>query len=119
MQDIREWLAAGASIRAINPAVPVMQLEREGHYFGGMKVDHDPDAAERDAALIRDAAISFVRKLDVIHADPQYQSLWVLTANRGMPYTGPDYSGEFQSLKHRLGLYAAAMAPHAGGIPSP
>jgi len=49
-----------------------------------------------------------VSKLETINADPQFKSIWALAANRGMPYTGPNYVGE-------LGNARAALAKAKAG----
>lgn len=55
-----------------------------------------------DMMKIINAAKALVDKLDLIEADPKFQSVWVMTANHGVPYTGPTYSYEKQILRNAL-----------------
>lgn len=48
------------------------------------------------------AARALVEKIDAIHASPDYEAVWTMAAHRGMPYRGPDYSGELQALRAAL-----------------
>lgn len=52
---------------------------------------------QRDA--IAAAALALVKKIDAIHASPDYEAVWTLASNRGLPYRGPNYSGELQALR--------------------
>lgn len=45
------------------------------------------------------AARALVEKIDAIHASPEYEAVWTLASNRGLPYRGPNYSGELQALR--------------------
>lgn len=56
-------------------------------------------AVQTDHPSLSDAARALVDKLEAIHANPEYQSVWVMSANRGVPYTGPQYTEELKSLK--------------------
>jgi hypothetical protein len=59
---------------------------------------------------IKPAAKELITKLGTIHANEEYKSVWVLAANHGNPYTGPNYQKE-------LGVLAEALtAPHTGEI---
>lgn len=49
------------------------------------------------------AAKALVDKLELIHADPQYQGVWTLYAIHGGDYTnGPKYDKELSELKEAL-----------------
>jgi hypothetical protein len=62
--------------------------------------EHDTLRAKYEA--LQRAATAMVEKIDAIHASPDYQAVWILAANLGMPYRGPDYSGELQALRAAL-----------------
>lgn len=61
-----------------------------------------PAAPEDRERAAREAALALVEKLDLIHANPEYQSVWILSANHGRPYAGPTYSEELAALKAAL-----------------
>jgi hypothetical protein len=46
---------------------------------------------------LAEAARALLAKIDAIHADPQYQSVWILRGH--IPYTGPNYAGELRALR--------------------
>jgi hypothetical protein len=48
-------------------------------------------------------AREYVDQWAIIEADPQYQNVWFLAANHGMPYTGPRCEDEFNALCAVLG----------------
>lgn len=48
------------------------------------------------------AAQRLVDKLELIHKDEQYKSIWFLAANHGLNYTGPKYEKELKALKEAL-----------------
>jgi hypothetical protein len=70
--------------------------------------DHVANSTPEPPDAVREAALALVSKLKQIEDHPDFQSVWVLAANRGMPYRGPNYAGELQSLKQALGLYPTA-----------
>lgn len=48
------------------------------------------------------AAEALVNKLELIHEDPKFQSVWIMAHNRGCPYDGPTYEKELNDLKTAL-----------------
>ncbi len=48
---------------------------------------------------LRSAAQALVDKLEAVHADPQYISVWQLNYIHGGRYTGPQYDKELAALK--------------------
>lgn len=50
---------------------------------------------------LMDASTSLVRKLDVVHASPEYLAVWSLAANHLAvgDYKGPQYDKEFKQLR--------------------
>lgn len=70
-------------------------IERKASLYGRFPV--------RDKRGTVDAAArALVEKIDAIHASPDYEAVWTMAAHRGMPYRGPDYSGELQALRAAL-----------------
>lgn len=71
-------------------------------------IDAEKSRAEgaQPTSSVTEAAKALVLKLKQIEDHPSYQSVWVMAGNRGIPYTGPNYAGELQSLKEALGMYA-------------
>jgi hypothetical protein len=64
--------------------------------------------------LVR-AAQGLVDKLEKIHDDPHYKSVWFSYANHGGDYsTGPKYDKELAELKAALGLL---RSPNVGDMP--
>jgi hypothetical protein len=61
--------------------------------------------AERDEALrVRDLAQKLVARLDIVHADDQYKSVWQLYMIHGGDYAdGPKYDKELDALRAALG----------------
>jgi hypothetical protein len=58
----------------------------------------------RKLAVIN-AARALVRKLDLVHQDPLYKSVWFCAFNHGIDYTdGPKYEKELSELRKALGL---------------
>lgn len=60
-----------------------------------------PDGVRRTVSAPRDirvAAKALADRLRLIETSPEYQAVFVLTANRGMPYTGPNYAAELKAL---------------------
>jgi len=62
-----------------------------------------PEASSAPAQEpIRRALQTLVDKLDTVHADPRYQSVWSLYAIHGGHYTEPRYEHEFKAAKEAL-----------------
>ena len=57
------------------------------------------------------AAKALVEKLDLIHADPQYESVWTQSQMRFGPYTGPQYAVELSELRAAIDAARAALEP--------
>lgn len=55
-------------------------------------------ASEQTAAALR----ALVERLDVVHADPTYQTVWVLAQIHGAPYEGPKYDVELSAARAAL-----------------
>ena len=55
---------------------------------------------------IETLAQALVDKLDVVHASPDMQAVWVLQYVHGGRYTGPNYANELAALR------AALSTPH-------
>ncbi len=51
---------------------------------------------------VEKAAIALTERLEFIHNDPQYQSVWTLNQIRNGQYSGPKYSDELAALKSAL-----------------
>ena len=51
---------------------------------------------------VASAARALVAKLDVIHADREFQSFWSLLEAHGAEYTGPNYKAELEALRRAL-----------------
>ena len=49
-----------------------------------------------------EAAKALIEKLEVIHENAAYQSVWTFYTIHGMKYDGPTYEREFESLKTAL-----------------
>lgn len=83
---------------------------------------HVKDCAKVDAALaaeraarerIECAAKTFVCKLDSIHDDPAFRSVWAVNQIHCGPYTGPTYTEELAALRQSLTTPAEASAGEA------
>lgn len=62
-------------------------------------------------ALIRDAAQALLDRLDWVHADPAYASVWMISQIHVGPYAGPTYSLEMDALRLALSAPAVAALP--------
>ena len=51
---------------------------------------------------LRQAAEALVKKLEVVHADPAYISVWTLNQLHNGPYRGPIYTEEFNELRKAI-----------------
>lgn len=51
---------------------------------------------------VRDALAGLVGRLDEIHADPAYRSVWTMSQIHGGPYNGPTYTAELASAREAL-----------------
>jgi hypothetical protein len=58
---------------------------------------------------VREAAQRLVAKLDIVHDDPAYQSVWTLHQVHGGQYSGPQYAEELEALRLALAGVASAM----------
>lgn len=68
-----------------------------------IKIPEDEWVRAIDYDALHAAARALVEKIDAIHASPDYEAVWALAGNRGLPYRGPNYSGELQGLRAILG----------------
>ena len=73
------------------------------------KFSFDQKLAVMDAldALIRlkelePAVQKLIAKMDQVHNDPAYKSLYTISMVHGCPYDGPNYGDEFQIVKDLL-----------------
>ena len=48
------------------------------------------------------AANRLVNKLDRVHADPKYQSVWSINQLHAGPYDGPTWTNELEELRYEL-----------------
>lgn len=48
-------------------------------------------------------AKAVVAKLDLIHNDPAYRSVWAINQMHAGPYRGPDYADELAALVAAIG----------------
>lgn len=55
-----------------------------------------------------EAAKAFADRLDLIHEDTRFKSVWIIAQLHSQPYSGPTYTDEFAALK-------AALASFTGG----
>lgn len=62
-------------------------------------------APTTSVSYIEAAAKALVLKMEAIHADPAFISIFAMAANRhGGGYRGPTYTDEFAELKRALGI---------------
>jgi len=59
---------------------------------------------------VREAATALLAKMDAVHADPRYVSVWTVNQIHMGPYTGPKYDDEMTDLR-------AALSPLMLGVP--
>ena len=59
----------------------------------------------RDAAL--ESAHKMLAKIDAVHADDRYLTVWLISQLHAGPYTGPKYELEMQVLRAALAALAA------------
>lgn len=59
--------------------------------------------AKKDLAPVRAAAKALVEKIDVIHADRAYESVFTVAQLHVGPYAGPTYVEELAALRAALG----------------
>jgi hypothetical protein len=72
---------------------------------------------------LRLAAQALVDRLTAVHADPAYESVWVVSQMHVGPYAGPTYTEEMLALRRALAEHAEEQAcrcpllvgPHAAG----
>ena len=58
-----------------------------------------------DSITVIEKAIKLVKRLDEIHKDPLYESVWFCAFNHGIDYThGPTYEKELAELRKALDL---------------
>lgn len=68
----------------------------------------DESAAERERVRVLEGALeALVNRLDFIHEDGQFKSVWVLSYIHGAPYTGPTYVNELARARAALAGAAA------------
>ena len=60
------------------------------------------EASGVPASPYKQALQNLVAKLEQIHADPQYQSVWTLSMIHGAHYSGPTYEAELNAAKRVL-----------------
>src|SRR5215469_10481376 len=49
---------------------------------------------------LRAALIGLVERLDLVHNDPAYKSVWMINQLHVGPYTGPNYVEKLQIARH-------------------
>lgn len=67
--------------------------------------------SELDKVGLREAAQAFVDKIDAIHADPAFQSVWTVNQIHVGSYTGPTYTAELAALRSALISSPSHVAP--------
>ncbi len=70
----------------------------------GQSEDNPVRATLRPFSLLIDAARALVERLDAVHRDLAYQSVWVLYQNHGGKYAGPFYDMELNILREALAV---------------
>lgn len=76
-----------------------------GEIMAGLRRLRAP--VEAAPAGVTSALRKLVERLELIHADPQYKSVWVLAGNRGFAYSGPTYTDELTAAKAALAAIEA------------
>lgn len=61
--------------------------------------------------LAVEAARKLVEKLELIHKDSKFQSVWIINQMHAGPYTGPTYENELAELKKALTFHTTALEP--------
>ena len=60
---------------------------------------------------LRLAAQALLDRLTAVHADPAYESVWVVSQMHVGPYAGPTYTEELDALRRALAEHAEEHAP--------
>lgn len=59
-------------------------------------------AAEAEAGRLREALSTLVARLDAVHANGQYQSIWTIAQMNLGRYSGPTYTAELAAARAAL-----------------
>jgi len=62
----------------------------------------DVERLERERDALREALGGLVARLDEIHGDSRFQSVWMMAEVHGNPYTGPTYENELNAARAAL-----------------
>ncbi len=57
-------------------------------------------ASQAEVERLREALAGLVEKLDVVHGDSRYESVWAIAQlHGGVPYSGPTYTAELATAR--------------------
>jgi len=59
-------------------------------------------SAQLSAEGMKTVLESLLKKLEIVHANPAYQAVWILSQNHSGPYTGPSYDEEMMNAHEAL-----------------
>lgn len=76
--------------------------QKDNIIFGEFILEKDVPALCDLVDTLVEVLRSFVTKLDIIHADPQYMNVWHCAHNHIGPYRGPQYIDESEAARDTL-----------------
>ena len=65
-----------------------------------ISIDDELVASQAEVERLREALAGLVEKLDVVHGDSRYESVWAIAQlHGGVPYSGPTYTAELATAR--------------------